>query len=427
MFQYEWLDDVEPSVDRVSQHTMARISIKVGSQVVTSIYDRYLKGYRDHIFVPLAHVAEWLADNWWHLWYESDVVSGEPRPGFLARHDLTHAGNGFVLPRIRFTRLGNRIQVAARRWNPQHAPLEFRTECTAVIDSAELEQEFRSLIDDVLRRLRTKGVSFESLESEWLAIRSLDSDEREFCRAAALMGLDPFNVSEQTADLITRVWNRTVPGIREEAFGAAQERSLGAIEHWLGPTLEAAEQGRSGADWRTVREAVQDGSVSEDLPWRRGHHDARAVREELDATPGKFAFDEAGPLAIWSQSSLSPSPRIHGCVASDSPSCVMVRRVGPGKRFLLARALGDYIGRKEPGPALLGTLDTARQGQSRAFAAEFLAPAEWIRKQVGSAEAVDEKAVDEFAEELDVSSWVVQHQIENNSIAAISSEPRTAP
>ena len=92
IFQYEWLDEVEPSADRIAQHTMARISIKVGGQVVTSVYDRYLKDYRDHIFVPLAHVAEWLAVNWWHLWYEAAIVSGEQRPGFLVRHDLAHAG-----------------------------------------------------------------------------------------------------------------------------------------------------------------------------------------------------------------------------------------------------------------------------------------------------------------------------------------------
>lgn len=426
MFQYEWFDEVESSVDQVSQHTMARISIRVGDQIVTSIYDRYLKDYRDHVFVPLAHVAEWLTDNWWHLWHESDVVSGEPRPGFPSRHDLAHAGNGFVLPRITFTPMGNRILVAARRWNPQHAPLEFRTECTATIDRDELRQEFRALIDAVLERLRTKHISFDSLESEWLAIKSLDSDEREFCQAAALMGLDPFNISEQTAELITQVWNRTDPGVREEVFGSAQEQSLGMIEQWLNRSLEVVEQGRSGADWRAVREAVHDGSVSEDLPWQRGHRDARAVRGELDAAPGKFAFAESGPLAIWSQVVQPPSPRIHGCVASDSPSCVMVQRVEPGKRFLLARALGDYIGRELPGPTLLGTLDTARQAHSRAFAAEFLAPAEWIRKQVGSAEVVDQGGVAEIAEVLGVSSWVVQHQIENNNIAVISNEPRTA-
>ena len=143
MFQYEWLDDVEPSVDRIAQHTMARISINVGDQVVTSVYDRYLKDYRDHIFVPLAHIAEWLAVNWWHLWYESANVSGEQRPGFLSRHDLAHAGNGFVLPRLIFTPMGGQIHVAARRWNPRYAPLEFRTECFVMVGRDELEQEFR--------------------------------------------------------------------------------------------------------------------------------------------------------------------------------------------------------------------------------------------------------------------------------------------
>ena len=70
---------------------------------------------------------------------------------------------------------------------------------------------------------------------------------------------------------------------------------------------------------------------------------------------------------------------------------------------------------------ILGTLDTARQAQSRAFAAEFLAPAEWIRAQVGSAEAVDGEVVDEYATELGVSSWVVRYQIQNHRIADISS------
>ena len=69
---------------------------------------------------------------------------------------------------------------------------------------------------------------------------------------------------------------------------------------------------------------------------------------------------------------------------------------------------------------ILGTLETARQAQSLAFAAEFLAPAEWLRTQVGSAGSVDEEAVDDLAAQLDVSSWVVRYQIQNHHIAEIS-------
>ena len=97
----------------------------------------------------------------------------------------------------------------------------------------------------------------------------------------------------------------------------------------------------------------------------------------------------------------------------------MVRKPDKGRRFLLARALGDYIGRSESGPAILGTLNTARQAESRAFAAEFLAPAESLRERVGNARAVDSQAVDELADEMKVSSWVVRHQVTNHAIAEV--------
>ena len=421
VFQYEWFDDVEPSPDRVSRHTMARISITVGKQVVTSVYDRYLKDYRDHIFAPLAHVAEWLVANWWHLWYEAASVSGEQRPGFLSRHDLAHAGNGFVLPRLTFVPVGSQIRVVARGWSPEHAPLEFRAECDEVLHRDELEREFRCLVGDVISRLRAKRAPFEALESEWSAIESLDSEGREFCQAAALMGLDPFDTDEQTADRIAHVWNQTDPAIREEALGAAQEHSLEAVQHWLELWLETAEQAQSSGNWGTIRNRVRRREVREDLPWRRGYVDARAVRGELASQPGRFEFEQDGHYAIWSLDiGASPSPRIQGCVASDSPSCVVVHKPDAGRRFLLARALGDYIGREKPGPAILGTLETARQAQSRAFAAEFLAPTEWLRTQVGSAGSIDGEVVDEFAAELGISSWVVRHQIQNYRIAEIS-------
>ena len=422
IFEYEWCDDAEQSPDRVSQHTMARITITVGDRIVTSVYDRYLKDYRDHVFVPLSHIAEWLAVNWWHLWYEAGSVAGEERPGFPARHDLSHAGNGFVLPRLTFVPIGNRIRVAAKGWSPKHAPLEFRAECDVVLDRDELEQEFRDLIADVIERLRETRTPFEVLESEWGAIESLDSEAREFCQASALMGLDPFDIDGHTADRIARVWNQLDPTIREETLGSAREDSLEEVRTCLGHWLESAEQEHGGEHWRAVRHAVRARLASEDLPWRRGYDDARAVREELAAAPGRFEFDERGPRAIWSQDvEESPSPRIQGCVASDSPSCVVVRKPPAGRRFLLARALGDYMGREEPGPAILATLETARQARSRAFAAEFLAPAEWVRTQVGHARFVDGEAMDDFAVELGVSSWVIRHQIQNHDIAEISS------
>ena len=71
------------------------------------------------------------------------------------------------------------------------------------------------------------------------------------------------------------------------------------------------------------------------------------------------------------------------------------------------------------GPAILSGLATDRQAQSRAFAAEFLAPAAFLRQRLESGSAYPEQ-VDELSAELGVSSYVVRHQIRNQGLARIA-------
>lgn len=77
------------------------------------------------------------------------------------------------------------------------------------------------------------------------------------------------------------------------------------------------------------------------------------------------------------------------------------------------------MGREQPGPAVPGMLETPRQAHSRAFAAELLAPASWLRSRVGNAPTVNSDAIDDLAAELCVSPLVVQHQIQNHTVAEI--------
>lgn len=92
---------------------------------------------------------------------------------------------------------------------------------------------------------------------------------------------------------------------------------------------------------------------------------------------------------------------------------------GPvGVRFLVARALGEYLSRRVPGHGLLSSLATDGQAQSRAFAVEFLSPARALRKRIPG-DAVSVEDTDELATEFGVSSELVRRQIENHGIATI--------
>ena len=115
-----------------------------------------------------------------------------------------------------------------------------------------------------------------------------------------------------------------------------------------------------------------------------------------------------------------PSPRIHGLVAADAPTCVTAPRSESGKRFLHARALGDYFDRSESGAGILTSLATDRQAQNRAFAAELLAPADALREALANANPVEPDQVDVLAHEFGVSGEVIRRQIENHELASIA-------
>ena len=108
-FRFDWID-APPSPDHLSRHTMAALSIEADGAIVTSVLDRSSRSLRDHVVVPLVHVAEWLAGNWWHLFHEVENT-GEQKPDFQCRHNLAFAGNGFVLPSLTMVPAPERIRL----------------------------------------------------------------------------------------------------------------------------------------------------------------------------------------------------------------------------------------------------------------------------------------------------------------------------
>ena len=416
-FQFDWVD-AAPSPDSAAQHTMAKLSIEANGATVTSVLDRRNREHRDHVMIPLLPIAEWLAGNWWHIRYEV-ADTNEQRPGFESRHNLAFAGNGFVLPSLSIIpSTGQRVNLRWTRWKPQHARIEFIDEAETYVDRTQLEQELRTLIEAVLARLRTLrdgSAAAESLENTWRAIESLDADEKEFCRAAAFLGVDPFDVADSTAAAIAEFWENTAPSIREEALASAGEDSLPRIRTWLDDALATLEGTGNETDWADIRRTMPPCSTAP--PWERGYALANAVRGCLEIGDGPFYFESHRLPAIPHCETEPPAKRIQGLVAANAPACITAPRSEPGKRFLLARALGDYMGRSQPGAGILSSLITDRQTQSRAFAAEFLAPAELLRARLDG-EFLDEEKIDDLGYEFGVAGHVIRHQIENHGLAA---------
>lgn len=423
-FDWDWVEAAQ-APDDPARETLATLVIEAGDQTVTSVLDRRHGLYRRHVVVPLFVVAEWLVNHWLHIWHEIEDTN-EQRPDFESRHNLAFAGDGFVLPDLALIPESGRMLLRWTRRRPRHARIEFVDEGEQAVDREELESQLRRLVDAVIERLRTRpggGPAAEDLESAWQAVNALDPDERAFSQAAALLGVDPFDVQDSLADAIVKFWEHVAPSIREDALAGANEDSLPDARRWLDEALDAIEGVGDEPLWSGIRRSVRKSLPAEPngRPWRKGYALAQAARTALVAGEGRFDFPPK--FALHHEDRPPISNRILGLVATDTPACVTAARRGEsGTRFLRARAIGDYLGRAEPCPGLLSSLATDRQALSRAFAAEFLAPAASLRERLSSA-VVHAEEIDDFGREFGVSSEVIRRQIENHQLAKIGVAP----
>ncbi len=409
--RFSWVDS-GPSPDAVMRQTMAKFSIEVDGKMLTAVQDRKSRRYRKQIVVPLFVVANWLVDNWWYLWHEP-ADTHEQKPGFEERHNLAYAGNGFLLPKLTIAPSSERIHLVAERREPAHASISFFEEVDTYVEVEELQREFRRLIDFVLKRLKSLDDKEDAvqLSEAWAAINDLDPEERDFSRAAAMCGIDPFDVEDSIGEAIAAFWERIQPSIREDALAVADAHSLSQLGDWLVDVAEGLASVGNANRWNEVRDHVPPSRTRE--PWKQGYELAQSVREMLELGQVPFQFESEGPLAVFHQEQTPPGRGIEGIVAAETPACVTLsRRRSSSKRFLMARALCEFVSRKETSLGILGSLHNDRQARSRAFAAEFLAPAAVLYDRWSASSAPDEE-VDELGREFDVSTSVIVHQIEN--------------
>lgn len=417
-FEFDWFDSGS-SPDRLSQLTMAELRIAADGKAITAVVDRLSNTYRESIITPLFNIAEWLVANWCHIRYEVADMEGQD-PEFESRHNLAWAGNGFALPELTITPASeDRMQLRWVQSDLHHARVAFVQEGSLVVEREELEAEFRKLIDAVLNRVQAgteTPAAAEDLSRTWSAINNLDDSEVEFSRAAALFGVDPFDVEDDVAEVIIGFWNGTDVSIREDALAVAKGLELTSITDWLKGAKETVQAVRRSGEWPRIRQGLQL-PTSGPEPWTWGYETARAVRERIGSNGGRIDLDD-GELAIPCESREVPTTRLHGLVGADAPQCVVAPRGRTGTRFLQARALGDFLGRPAAELGLLSSMATERQARSRAFAAEFLAPSAALDSRI-SAGRVDGEQIDDLAFEFVVSTEVIRRQIQNHRIAEL--------
>lgn len=405
----DWQDSA-PNASPEERVTVAAWRLLVGGQTVTM--HRSAEQSFDRLVLPLCHLAEGLAEDWWTLFGARDWALS------LLRHRA-----GFAMPDVRLRFDGAAFEVWAEAKRYDNPPVQFWGGATETLDRHDAEQQLSCFMEVVVKQLCAGGVNYAGAIRRWERVQASRTDPAEaaFCEAAGALRLDPYALHDGAAGLIEQASGLFEgEALLEFLSGISPARGRETVE-WV-----AAVEDRPAHESRLPKLHGLADSVAASVPaqpgergFALGYRRARAARQMLQLTKADSQPGTLGLSRKLGSQTFKLAPAVNGLRALRScrrrTEHVHLRTQGPwddarpGHLFALARAVGDAVCFPGPGRYPVNELlDAYRQSAGRAFAAEFLAPVDEVRSMHD--DGLDAVSI---AAEFGVSSAVVERQLEN--------------
>jgi hypothetical protein len=390
-----------PEVDKESDVVDADVTVRLGA-------DKTSAPSVAHGRIDLNDVCFGLLANWWRVLYRR----ADPYK-MLSLQKETKTGISHAVLLARST---GRIELTVRSaredeklWDlPRHALTA--DEFMKVV----FDELVRPLVDHLRARKRFDR-PVESMFNRTAEILRQPKDA-EFWRTAGALGLTYRNMTDVGAKNVL-AFARAIEdeGARLDFASALDpDQTLQSLNWALDEVANKAER-NSLPGLLTLR---QDKPI--DLtgiePWRLGKECAREARMQIGLAPDlPIGGIDGISRILGDEDKFTASPageevlRGFQGFSNDLP-VIVVRDEGPlNTAFLMARGMGDFLvyGSRE---APIANIYSDRQAVGRAFAAEFLAPAEGVVRMIN-----DQESVATVANHYGVIRDVVIHQYENNA------------
>lgn len=430
---FEWIDPEEAKGPEL-RATWARLQISLQGNTITRLIDDTSRSVRSSLFLPLYPLAEWIATHWWFLFFEVETPGRSTSDQYDKRHNLRYGAEGFALPSLTIQPMGERIRLV---WQPARLDaqnLEFTASGSDDTSAVELRQTFSDFITIILRRLHEQGIENTLLEQEWNDIQAVDSHELEFCSAVASLGLDPYTLNEQKQQEIMDVSQRLPASLLRDFFALADFAALPEQADQVLEALTSSRRNRTNLEpLKSLRQEVSPCSMAQGSPWKQGYQFAHDIRQRLNLNGEKLSSLPSLGKALGIPTrklesaiiEISALPGTFNALVAtntlESPVFAVPKRREEATRFALCRALFEYLTTPAGEPLLITRARSERQKRNRAFAAEFLVPADLLREALPSHTVGDEE-IDDLAATFGVSPSVIRHQIENHGLASSLSD-----
>ena len=407
-------------------NTRAEISISLKGTCVTTFLDQSTKKIGDSPQLSACLMAQWLAANWWRLRWEPQRQNDMD---WDMSHNIAAAGGGYLWPNLVFSSDGETI-VAQSRTTPEknREPIAYLKDYICSIDCTSFEQEVESFIKSTIKRISSTSGEETNLNELWSEVERerQDPELSEIRKLEAYLGYDP---GEAPEELVRKLMNaREHYGAEAVHEMAAASRNLAAqrLEE-LNADLERSNHIVRMMNCRTITERLQTRSSQNAPPWRRAADTARVAREVWNIPSGPIGTDTICDLFEVSVDSLTESNQNQSSglrafsagfredEKQDMFRVVLHQPRETGRRFALARLIGDYLAAPEGHLLPATAAKTSRQKFQRAFAQEFLCPFNDLM-EVLNTNTPGEEDIEEASAHFNISPLTITRTLEHKGI-----------
>ena len=422
---------IEPAWERTDEGSaaeracFAELRIAVGQTTLSEGYDAFVNRLRAGPLVSAYHAAEWFAWNWWRLRWEPRTT----RIDWPFAHQMATIGEGYLWPNVTVQSDGVRIVLIAKpSVRADSKPFRFICDRAAIIPAAAFEAGVDTFIAQVLDRLTTEQVGQTNLHALWRDLKAERDDPMVALRRRleALIGAEPDAVSDSEQDLSSAAnLNDLMAGVAD--WGVEPIAELAAHEGKQGHRIalsrlweQATAVGQSAGPSDAVH--LTDPSVlprfGEVAAWRRGAAAAQALRkqERLGTAPiANRRLEEMAGARDGTVADRNTTGELPFSIETGTPSIVLRSKWREGRRFELARLLGDRLAGPSADPLRPATRAyTYRQKMQRSFAAELLSPFDKVEHMLGG-DLSDERQ-EEVARYFKVSERTIRTLLVNHGL-----------
>lgn len=418
--EIDWLEGSDGAAPE--RASFAQIAINVEQTALTELEDLFARTTRNGLRGPAYDLAMWLTANWWRLRWEPEAQSID----WQLSHVMAAIGQGVAWPNITFASDGAHVLIQVARTNrTPGAPVRYLRAAYRLIDVKSFEVGIDEFIERVLTRLSSLDIADTDLNALWnrLCAERNDLEIVARRRLEALLGFDQDEAPANLLEDLRQVEGEAGQNAIDEIAAAAKTAAVSTVREMLEVTRNAGcaiEVPDVAAICANVRQVTHEF----ELPWQRAKKAASIARERWRLNTGPISNHRLSEIFSVPEDILNPAhilqPKIAAGLRGDDDAdrlkIIIRAKVQTGRRFELVRLAADHIAAASTDRLLPVTAaKTDRQKFQRAFAQEFLAPADELSDQLSGTDFGDD-AIDDIAETYGVSSFVVAHALENRGL-----------